>query len=327
MALLLGLAVLVGLLFAVRGCIDAATERALKSYASDVSALVQESDEQGRSLFDLLRDPGGRTPIDAQNTANSLRVEAEQLVERAQRVDRPNETATAHRFLVDTLEFRRDGVGGIARELPTALADEGRGPAIARITAHIPSFLVSDAIYSQRVFPSLRGTLAEEDLLGAVEVRSSRFLPDLSWLERQRVSEGILRLRAGGREGEAGPGMHGTGLGQVTVKPSGQALVKGGPLEVTAREDLAFAVAVQNQGESAEQNVTVRVSLTGGGRPLELEEQIDTLGAGQLSTVTIPLAATPPLDRPLGVEFEVEPVPGERKTDNNRATFQVTFTT
>lgn len=319
------LAVLVGLVFAVRGCIEAGTERALKDYASEVAALTQESDEQGKSLFDLLRDPRGRTPVDVQNSANSLRVEADQLVDRARRVDYPDEMAGAHRFLVDTLEFRRDGVGEIARELPTALGDEGRGPASARIAAQMPSFFVSDVIYSRRVVPGLRAPLTDKRLLDEAEVPNSRFLPELSWLERETVAGRLGELRAGSGDKAAAPGLHGTGLGQVTVRPSNQMLVKGQPVEIKAREDLALSVAVQNQGESAEQDVTVRVSITRGGEPLELEEQVDTLPAGALRAVTIPLATTPPLDRPLGLQLEVEPVPGERKTDNNRATFQATF--
>ena len=112
-------------------------------------------------------------------------------------------------------------------------------------------------------------------------------------------------IREGGGEQAATPGLHGTGLGTVTAQPSGRVLAEGGAVELPASEDLAFAVEVQNQGQSTEQDVTVEVAITGAGRPMRVQEQIDTIDAGQTQTVTIPIADPPPTGRPVTIEVEV----------------------
>ncbi len=55
----------------------------------------------------------------------------------------------AQSYLVQTMEFRRDGVAGIADGIPTS-ARERREPAPMRSRANMQAFLTSDVIYLQR---------------------------------------------------------------------------------------------------------------------------------------------------------------------------------
>ncbi|MDP8943844.1 MAG: hypothetical protein M3N16_06980, partial [Actinomycetota bacterium] len=136
------------------------------------------------------------------------------------------------------------------------------------------------------------------------------------------VSERLGRIRGGGEA--AGRGPHGTGLGTVTL--AGQALTPGTAARIPVRPNLAVAVQVQNQGASVERDVTVEVSITGGGgRPIEVRRSVDEIAAGAAKTVTIPLAASPPTGRPVTVKVAVAPVPGEKKVDNNRGSFSAVF--
>ena len=321
---MVGAALFLGLLFAVKGCLDARKERAFKDYARDVAALMEESRQQSGGFFTLLRQPGRQSPVDLQNSVNGFRVQAEQLVERAREADRPDELAGAQGYLVEALEFRRDGLAGISGELLTALGDQGRQEAAARIARDMQAFLASDALYERRVVPALRRPLAEEGLLGEVDIPSSRFLTDLEWLQPSSVSERLARIRGGGGGEAASPGPHGTGLGTVTV--GGQALTAGATARIPAGPRLAVAVQVQNQGASAERDVTVEVSITGGaGRPIEVRRTIEELAAGASTTVTVPLTASPPTGQPVTVKVAVVPVPGEKKVDNNRGTFPAVF--
>lgn len=321
-----GLVVLLLLVFAVRGCLQGRKEQALKDYTRDVAALVQESDQQSRSLFELLGRPGNQSPIELQNASNGLRSDAAQLVDRAQDTDHPGEVDAAHRYLTETLEFRRDGIGAVARDLRTALGDTGRSVAASRIAAQMQNFLASDVIYSQKVIPNLQRPLHDEGVLDEVDVPRSRFLPDIEWLSPTTVADRIARIRGGGpAEGAAAPGLHGTGLGTVTVTPAGTALTEGGAAQIPASEDLGFDVQVQNQGENEERDVTVKVSITGAGAPIEREERLDRIGAGEAATVKIPLADVPPTGRPVTIRVEIETVPGEKKTDNNKGSFPAVF--
>ena len=320
----LGLLVLLALVFGVKACRDSRKERAFKSYVRDVTSLVQQSQQQSEGLFTVLREPGDQGPVDLQNSVNGFRVQAEGLVDRARDLDAPEDLSRGQRYLVEALEFRRDGLAQIARQLPTALGDEGRREAAQRIAGDMQNFLVSDALYSQRVLPALHGPLREEELLGEVQPPTSKFLPDIEWLSTNTVADRLARVRGGGDDGaETAGGLRGMGLGSVTV--GGRALTPGTPVQIPAAGDVAFAVQVQNQGESDESNVSVRVTVTGGDRPIELERTVEAIPAGGAETVTLALTRKPPAGQPVTIEVRIEPVEGEKKTDNNEATYPAVF--
>lgn len=319
--------VLILLVFGVRGCLDARKERAFKDYAGEVAELAQSSNQQSEAFFQLLRTGGGGA-VEVEQQVNGFRSESEQLADRARGLDTPDELEAANRYFVDTLEFRRDAIAEIGDLIPSALGDDGAEEAVQSITAQMSQFLASDVIYVQRVVPSVRRALDEEELAAEVAVPASVFLPDTDWLRTTTVADRINRIRGGGgatANGEVAPGLHGTGLTGVTVQPGGQTLTAGGAVELTAAENLAFDVQVQNQGESEERDVVVRVTISGAGRPLEFEERIDAIAAGAQETVRVAIADAPPTGRPVEVKVETEPVPGEEKTDNNSLTGRAIF--
>jgi hypothetical protein len=238
----------------------------------------------------------------------------------------------AQRYLVETLGFRRDGLGSIADTLPTALGDTGRSVATAKIAAQMQNFLASDVIYTQRFVPDLQDALKGEDLLDDVPLPDeiarpkAGFLPDIDWLRPTTVADRIARIRGGGGGKAATPGLHGTGLGTVTVEPSGKALTPGQAVDIPVSEDLAFQVQIQNQGENDEKDVTAKVSISGAGKAINVEERLDTIAASESKTVTIPLATTPPTGRAVTIKITIDPVPGEKKVDNNKNSFPAIFT-
>ncbi len=327
-ALVVGLLVLLALLFLVRSCRDSARERAFTDYARDSAGVVEESTQLSGELFGLLRDPRDQSPVELQSAVNGLAVQAEQLVDRGSALDVPDQLADAQRYLIESLELRRDGVRGVARELPTSLGDDGRDDAARRIAGEMRVFLASDVIYERRAVPALDAPLDEEAPGARSSVVDSVFLPDAGWLRPETVTARLSRLREGSADRTAAPGVHGLGLGTVTVTPGGTELTKGAPAEIAAADGLGFDVEVQNQGEN-EEEVTVRLKIGGadGAEPIELEEQLEEpLGAGESETVSIPLAEPPPTGAPTTADIEVAGVPGEKERENNRASFPVSFT-
>jgi hypothetical protein len=126
--------------------------------------------------------------------------------------------------------------------------------------------------------------------------------------------------------GPVAPGLHGTGLGTVTIQPGGQALNEGGATQIKAAPNLSLDVQVINQGENDEKNVTVKVSLRGAGKPIELEEKLPEIAAGETKTVSVPLSSTPPAGQPVTIVVAIDKVPGEETADNNRGEFPAIFT-
>ncbi len=334
-----GLLVLLLLFFGIRGCQASQKEQGFKDYVRDAEELVAESDQQSTALFDLLENPGN-SEVDFTSNINGSKVQAEQLVDRAKSLDVPDQLKGAHNRLEDTLEFRRDGLDGIAGVAATG-TDTGNGATGAAdeetdpnklIAAQMQSFLTSDVIYSQRFLPSLLSTIEEENLDQDVPVPASltdletiQFLPDIRWLEPSFVSDTLGAIGSSTDE-PATPGLHGNGLGTVTVQPSGTQLVEGSAAQIPFTEDVSFDIEIADQGDQPEADVVVSVEIAGeSGEPIQLEETLDAINPGESKVVNVPLAETPPIGETVDITVKVEPVPGEEKTDNNEATFTAIF--
>jgi hypothetical protein len=330
-ALGVGVVIVILLIFGVHGCVAARKKQAFRNYDRDVTSLVQQSDQLSGELFNLLRNPASGTPspVTVTNNANGVRVQAEQLADRANGTSHPGEMNTAQRYLLEVLEFRRDGIAAIASDLRTALGDAGRQQATTAIAAEMQNFLTSDVIYSQRFVPELEKQLKKEGLLGEEQVPKSSFLPDINWLQPSVVADRISRIRGGGgtTSGQpVAPGLHGTALDSVTVKPGGQTLSTTQAVAIPTSSNVSFDVAVTNGGDNDEANVVVKLTITGAGKLSPVEQRIPTFPKHTQQTVNIPLPQNPPTGQPVKITVQVLPVPGEKKLDNNKATYPAIFT-
>jgi hypothetical protein len=320
-------AALIALIVVVLGfksCVDSRKESAISDYVRDVDALVKESNGQGEAVFQQLEGGDGASDVDVQNALNSYAIESAQLVDRARGLDHPGDLDAAQGYLVETLQFRNEGIDKIAEELPNALAEgdsqEGAAKAIAQA---MQRFLASDQIYFARVLPQINAVLEKEGL--SREIETGVFLTDLDWLQPAEVASRLSGIEGGGSGDDAAPGLHGNGLGTVSL--GGQALVAGGSATVTTSPGLEFEVQVLNQGENTETDVTVRVTVGSGGDEIELEGVIDEIAAGETQTVKIPLNEDPPTGQAVPVSVEIELVPGEDESvGNNAGEFSVIFT-
>jgi hypothetical protein len=321
----IGLLVLILLVVGVRGCLGARNKNAVESYVADSSSLITESNQESTQLFDLLN---GRAQVDdvvtVQNALNGLRVSSAQLVDRAEALDTPDDVKSAQSYLLEVLRFRRDGLASIATNLRAALGDQGRRQGTDNVALAMRNFLTSDVIFQTRYIPRLKTAVDKVDL--SVQLPRSTFLRDTRWLEPSFVSDKVDAIRAGGAggSGEAAPGLHGNGLAGVSL--GGVPLTPGGSSTVTLSNDTGFDVQVANQGENTETDVNVKVKVGSGSDAIDLQKPLDEIAAGETKTVTIPLGEQPPTGQSVPVEVEVEAVPGEQKTDNNKASYSVIFT-
>jgi hypothetical protein len=200
---LLGAVVLVVLLVVgINSCLDSRKDSAFRDYAADVRALVNAQQDLSDRLFETLSRPGQGDALDVQTQVNAMRVDAEQLVDRAKGTDHPGDLNTAHGWLVTAFEFRAEAITKVANLLPTALGERGRQAAIDSIAGQMQALLASDVIYSQRAIPALTSAFSER----GIEERfpNERFLPDLGWLDPDTVQSRLEQL--GGAEEPATPG-------------------------------------------------------------------------------------------------------------------------
>jgi hypothetical protein len=323
---LIGVVILLILLvLGVRGCLNARKESAIKDYSNDSAELVRASKLEGDQLFKLLQGEGGTDQATAIiNQLNAYRVDSSELVDRANRLDVPGDLEGAQDDLVEVLELRRDGFADITDALQVALGDQDRRQGSDDVAKQMQVFLASDIIDTQRFRVQLFDVLRDEDL-SAPDLPQKGFVPDIEWLQPDFVADQVNALRTGtGGGGEATPGLHGNGIAGVTL--GGVALAPGGSASVQLSGDLTFEIQVQNQGENTENDVVVSVTVGDGGDADTQEETIDTIAAGELKTVTIPITKQPPTGQNVPIKVEVKPVAGEQKTDNNTQESSVIFT-
>jgi len=316
LALGAGLLVLVLLVLAVRGCLDARADRALRDYAQDVTQIVEETDQTSESLFGKLADPGGLAVTEFVAEVNADRSAIDSYAARVDSLDAPGDMSEAQTALELTYVLRSSALTGIAERMSTALGDAGAAKATAAIARQIRKLAAGDVVYASLVRPEIDGVLADNGLEGD-DVPASVFVPgDTKWLEEGEVAAALGSVS--GASGAATPGVHGLGL--IGTSVNGTELAAEGTTNVAAEETPEVEVQVQNQGESTENGVTVTVTVNGGN---ELSQDISSIEAGETATVTIPLTAAPQGEATL--EVVAEPVPGEQVSENNEASYAVVF--
>jgi hypothetical protein len=319
-----GLVVLILLVFGVRGCLDARKERAMEDYVRGANELLKLSQAESRQLFDILSAPSDTDQtVSRQNQANALRVDSATLSDRARDLDVPDELSDANGYFVEALDLRRDGLAEVADQLPGALAQEERRNSTGRIAQMMQVFLASDVLLTARFEPSAKSALDKEQVGATINTGSLRFVQDNDWVNPDFVADQIAAIRGTGG-GSATPGLHGDGLGTVSL--GGVALTPGASATVPLTKDIAFDVQVVNQGDSTETDVQVQVQVGQGADAIKAEDTIPEIAAGEQKPVTIPLTRQPPTGQNVPITVRVKPVPGEKVTDNNEAEFTVIFT-
>jgi hypothetical protein len=321
-----GAAILVFILLvlAFKGCLNARKERNMKDYVRNTTELVDLSKAESRRLFAVLEAPSDQSQdVDRQNQANTLKIDSATLADRARNLDAPDQFSKAQDYFVESLELRRDALSVIAEQLPGALAQEERRQSTARIAEMMQIFNASDVLMKYRFRPDVSHALKDEDVTATLPTFGAlTFLPDIQWLQPTFVADQISGIRGSG--GSATPGVHGDGLGTVSL--GGVALTAGGSTTVQLTKDIAFDIQVVNQGDSTETDVGITVTVGSGSDAIKLEETIPEIAAGEQKSASIPLTSQPPTGQNVPITVNVKPVPGEQVTDNNKADFTVIFT-
>jgi hypothetical protein len=321
-ALLVGVGVLILLLLGVRGCLDARKERGFENYLSDLDSIVAQSNQLSNDFFNRLENPQkGLTELQLEAQITTDRGTAEGLLQRAEGLDAPDEVADAQEELVQAFELRRDGLAGVAEDIPTALGNEGRSEAIARMVGDMQAFLASDVLY-RRAQGEIDAATTEQEING--KASDSVFLPPPTsrWLDDSALTVTLNGFAA--ETGNVPPGVHGvelvsTTIDKTTLSPDFDNTVALG------NEPPELTIGVQNGGDNEETDVIVSYALDGGSVALEGQAAIASIDAQGIAEATIPLESLPETDVALTLQIDVLPVLGETVIDNNAATYTVTF--
>lgn len=307
-----GLIVLIVIVLGIKGCLDARANRELSDYARNVTQIVDETAQTSKTFFGKLEDPSSITVTDFVEQVNADRSAMDSYASRVDGLGAPGDMGSAQNTLELVYELRAGAMNEIADKMSTALGEEGSAKATAGIANQMQKLLAADVLYESIVRPEIDGVLADNGITGD-DVPKSTYLPDSKWLDEAEVAAAL-----GSVDGSAGgeaetPGIHGLGL--VSVSVNGSELAEGVPVSVSAEEGVEVEVQVQNQGESAENGVSVSVTFEGN----TLQGDIPSIEAGEIATAAIPLTPTPKGE--VTLEVNVDAVAGEKVTDNNEASY------
>jgi hypothetical protein len=314
-----GVLLLIVIILIVNGCLKSQKQQALKDYNRNVSQLARESDERvSRPLFSALAGAGAKSALSVEVQVDQLRIQAQSLATRAKALNVPGDMAAAQRNLLLALDLRVEGLTKVAALLPTALGGKGK-QASTQIAGDMEIFLASDVIYSQRVAPLLRQTLSADGIHG-LNTASTRFLPNLGWLE---PTTALARLSGQGTSSSTGgsftPGDHGSALKGVSV---GTNTLEAEPAlnHIHGGGSPTFTVMLENSGEFPETNVKADVTVTSGGKQFTASHVIEKTEPGKTLSVDIPVTGIP-LGAASKIQVNIEGVRGENDLENNKSTY------
>jgi CARDB len=315
LALGAGLLLLILIVLGVRGCLNARKHRALSDYARNVTQIVEETDQTSKSFFDKLSNPGDLSVTEFVAEVNADRSAMDNYVSRVDGLDAPGDMGSAQKALELVYELRGSAMTEIADQMNTALGNLGAEKATEVIVKQMSVLAASDVLYASVARPEIDGVLADNGIEGD-DVPKSVFVPDgIRWLNEDEVSAALGSVS--GAAGTETSGVHGLEL--VSTSINGTELSAEETTTVSAEETPEVEVAVQNQGESTENGITVSVTING----QTVTGDIASIETGATETVTIPLTPAPTGE--VTLEAEAEPVPGEEISENNEATYTVVF--
>jgi len=300
----------------LRGCLNAHKHRALSDYARNVSQIVDETQTTSKTFFDKLSDPGGLSVTEFVNQVSADRSAMDNYASRIDALSAPGDMSHAQSSLELVYELRASAMNEIADKMSTALGDVGSEQARASIARQMRKLLASDELYAAVSRPEIDGVLAANGIDGS-DVPKSVFLPDETrWLDEGEVSAALDSVTGSTSADTAG--VHGLGL--IGTSVNGTELSPEATTGVVSEGTPEVEVTVQNQGASTENGISVSVTVSGGST---LQGTIDSIGAGEEETVSIPLTGAPSGEATL--EVKVDTVPGEQISENNEASYSVAF--
>ena len=331
MAVGAALVLIVVLVLVVRGCQRSALEDSYRSYMGDVTTIVTASGKESDALQELLANRDGEEAPALQVKVRELAGGAQALVGQAEALSAPDTLDAPNQSLITALQYRVTGLKALADSLPSVIDSKNRAFASATLASAMQRFLASDVIYQDSFVGPSKRALANEGITG-VQVPDRQFF--LSGVRADQASPtGAAQLipalqRTGTADTATGTTgvLRGTGIAGVQALPQGVELQAGSDTEIQASDKLEWQVTVENSGDATETNVVVRATFASDASPKDaqtVEKEIASIARGEQQSVTLPGPKSPTFGEDSVLKVEVVPVPGEEKTDNNRAEYPV----
>src|SRR5579884_2953734 len=314
--------VVVVLVFWVKSCQGASKNSAYSSYMEHVTTIAQESANTGKQFSNAITTPGTKTTTLAAKVRGFAQQAQGQAAD-AQALRPPGPLRPEQGHLVDTLLLRANGLARFADALSQSAGVKDASKAAPKLVAQGQLLSASDVNWEVFFHDPSVDVLKQQNVTGVL-VPHSQFLTNPALVGPDAMVR-LYQTLHGTSGGAAAPttGLHGDGIVSVKALPAGTQLSTTTTTTITSSTQLAFAVAVQNSGNSQELGVPVTLTIQGA-TPIVRQQKIDLISPGETKTLTFGnLPSNLPFAVPVKLKVEVGAVPGEKNLSNNSYTYPI----
>jgi hypothetical protein len=291
-----------------------------------MKAVGDDSQRVGRELSDALTTQGIK-PAELQKQLGNLVQQQELAIDRARKLDPPGPLLDSHDHAIEALTFRASGLAGLSEAFRRTQGSKDAAAAGALLASQAERLVSGDVVWDD-LFKEPAVVVLKRENISGVEVPDSNFVqtPDLaSTRSMVPIWERINGSAASGSTTGTPSGLHGTNIESVKVVPGGQTLSESTENTVEASTDLAFAVTVHNGGDSQEVKIPVTLTIQQSPTPIVKKQTIDIINPNESKTVVFRDFPSVDFGERRVMRIDVDPVPGEAKTDNNSAEYPIIF--
>ncbi|HET6696705.1 MAG TPA: CARDB domain-containing protein [Gaiellaceae bacterium] len=307
------------LILVVNSCRNNQKVSAYENYVESVSTIAAQSEELGKQLNTQLTTPG--ITLEAlRGDVDGLRQQQEQILRRAQDLEPPGPLIEQQQALVETMQFRVNGLDGLATGLEQVAQTSNADESGQLLASQAQRLVASDVIYAD-AFQSPTETVLEEQGVSNVPVPASKFVQNPEFGSPTQWKQTVARLTQSPESG----GLHGNGIQAVRVQPGDQTLSPNEDNTIESSSDLQIEVLVQNSGDSQETQVEVTLTIQQDPQ-IQKKQVIDVINPGETKTVIFRNFGELSFATSTILKVAVDPVQGEQNTDNNTAQYPVIFT-
>jgi hypothetical protein len=296
-----------------------------QSYMNSIESMLERSDVVGEQVSALLMEPGDTTRKEIQTRLDQAIATSQALEAEAAALAVPEELVqqNVHQFFVLVMHFRAKGMADLKPSLMNALELQDVEVPSEQISHALTYLSNSDFLYAEVFQPKTAEILKVMDLAD-VTVPDTQFLSDSDLASKVRVQEILAVLKSTGNL----QAVHGVALSKVMASPDDKQITDGKTYNLTSSDELAFLVSVENQGNMAEKDVPVVVTLVS---PDSTEPQVVTVTIPELKpneelTVTVKGLNPTTYGEVAVLKVEAGPVKDEKFQDNNSLEANVIFT-
>jgi hypothetical protein len=304
----------------VNSCREGQKKAQYRDYMESVSGPASESEQVGKRLNQLLTTPGIKL-ADLRDELDGLQQQSTQILAKARELDPPGPLRDQQQSLVETFEFRVNGLNGLVQAFSQVQSAKDSAEAGQALAIPAQRLVASDVVYEDLFYEGSRTVMSNEGVQG-IPVPESDFVKTGDLASPTAWALIVERLT---RSPSAG-GTHGNQIVSVIVQPGEQQLSPTEDNTVKASDNLSFQVLVKNSGESQETQVKVSLTIQQSPQPVRREQIIDLINPGETKTVVFKDLGSLSFGTRTTLKVNVEPVTGETNTSNNTAEYPLIFT-